>query len=157
MEESAIAVISPYNGQVSLLRSLLIQRPGIQIGSIDGFQGREAEVIIISLVRSNENRQVGFLKDERRLNGQSCRFSFVDRLTYGDDSGDDACTSTIMHHRRFWHCERRQFIPKIMDEAPRGPRRSSLRLASRSLYSQNCNSRHRFPLLLERSKNTVCE
>ncbi|GAA97082.1 hypothetical protein E5Q_03757 [Mixia osmundae IAM 14324] len=63
-----IAVISPYNAQVSLLRSLLVHLPDISVGSIDSWQGREAECIIISLVRSNDQREVGFLKESRRLN-----------------------------------------------------------------------------------------
>ncbi|KAI5479920.1 DNA helicase [Pseudohyphozyma bogoriensis] len=66
---SAIAIISPYNAQVQLLGSLIHPTyPEIEIGSIDGFQGREQEVVIISLVRSNEEGEVGFLKDDRRLN-----------------------------------------------------------------------------------------
>ncbi|ABN67685.2 predicted protein [Scheffersomyces stipitis CBS 6054] len=64
-----IGVISPYNAQVSVLKKI-IQKGGsrIEISTVDGFQGREKEVIIISLVRSNDNREIGFLKDKRRLN-----------------------------------------------------------------------------------------
>ena len=52
---SQIAVISPYQAQVTLLTSLLRPKygPAIEIGTVDGMQGREKEAIIISLVRSN--------------------------------------------------------------------------------------------------------
>jgi len=62
----AIAIITPYSAQVQLLRDLL---PGeIEIDSVDGFQGREQEAVIISLVRSNREGQVGFLAETRRMN-----------------------------------------------------------------------------------------
>lgn len=58
---SQIAVISPYQAQVTLLTSLLRPKYGlaIEIGTVDGMQGREKEAIIISLVRSND--QVGLV------------------------------------------------------------------------------------------------
>lgn len=65
-----IAVISPYSAQVRLLRERL--KPyldqGLEIGSIDGFQGRENEAVLISLVRSNGDGEIGFLADTRRMN-----------------------------------------------------------------------------------------
>ncbi|KAF2239287.1 DNA helicase [Viridothelium virens] len=64
-----IAVITPYNGQLSILsRSLKEAYPGIELGSVDGFQGREKEAVIVSLVRSNPEHEVGFLGEKRRLN-----------------------------------------------------------------------------------------
>ncbi len=62
-----IAVISPYSAQVKLLRDR-IKRPEIEIDSVDGFQGREKEAVIVSLVRSNLEGEVGFLADTRRMN-----------------------------------------------------------------------------------------
>lgn len=65
-----ISVISPYSAQVRLLRERLKSwlEQGLEIGSIDGFQGRENEVVIISLVRSNGDGEIGFLADTRRMN-----------------------------------------------------------------------------------------
>ena len=70
-----IAVITPYNAQLGLLSHDLKDRyHGIELGSVDGFQGREKEAVIVSLVRSNAKRDVGFLGEKRRLNG---KFSFT--------------------------------------------------------------------------------
>ncbi|KAL1297249.1 hypothetical protein AAFC00_004808 [Neodothiora populina] len=64
-----IAVVTPYNGQLAILSQLLKERfKGIELGSIDGFQGREKEAVIVTLVRSNAQREVGFLSEKRRLN-----------------------------------------------------------------------------------------
>jgi ATP-dependent RNA/DNA helicase IGHMBP2 len=63
----AIAVIAPYAAQVRLLREKL-PIPGVEIDSIDGFQGREKEAVVLSLVRSNVEGDVGFLADVRRMN-----------------------------------------------------------------------------------------
>lgn len=65
---SAIAVITPYNAQVQLLRTLLAGEPEVEIGTVDGLQGREKEAVVVSLVRSNEDGEVGFLAELRRLN-----------------------------------------------------------------------------------------
>lgn len=62
-----IAVITPYAAQVRLLRDLLAGT-GIEIDSVDGFQGREKEVVLVSLVRSNPEGEIGFLGDVRRTN-----------------------------------------------------------------------------------------
>ncbi|XP_064096292.1 DNA-binding protein SMUBP-2-like [Macrobrachium nipponense] len=67
--ETDIAVITPYNLQVELIRSLLRNHhPQVEVRSVDGFQGREKEAVVISLVRSNEEGKVGFLSENRRLN-----------------------------------------------------------------------------------------
>lgn len=73
VSSNMIAVISPYSAQVRLLREMLHAAEdgdlsGIEIDSVDGFQGREKEAVIISLVRSNREGEVGFLSDARRMN-----------------------------------------------------------------------------------------
>jgi ATP-dependent RNA/DNA helicase IGHMBP2 len=60
-------VIAPYSAQVKLLRDLL-PVPGLEIDSVDGFQGREKEAVVYSMVRSNPEGEVGFLADVRRTN-----------------------------------------------------------------------------------------
>ncbi len=64
---AAIAVIALYSAQVTLLRDKL-PIPGLEIDSVDGFQGREKEAVVLSLVRSNAEGEVGFLADVRRTN-----------------------------------------------------------------------------------------
>ena len=64
VEESDIGIISPYADQVKLIQ----ENTPVEVKTVDGFQGREKEIIIISTVRSNEYGNIGFLKDLRRLN-----------------------------------------------------------------------------------------
>jgi superfamily I DNA and/or RNA helicase len=65
-----LAVIAAYAAQVRLLRELLADErdAGVEIGTVDGFQGREKEVIVVDLVRSNDLGEIGFLSDVRRMN-----------------------------------------------------------------------------------------
>lgn len=74
-ENIDFGLISPYKAQVYYLRSLLkkdkffkVFRKQITVNTVDGFQGQERDVIIISMVRSNDEGQIGFLKDLRRMN-----------------------------------------------------------------------------------------
>ena len=62
-----IAVIAPYAAQVRLLRDLFTGI-GPEVDTVDGFQGREKEAVVISLVRSNPQNEIGFLADRRRMN-----------------------------------------------------------------------------------------
>lgn len=66
LQNQNIAVISPYSGQVAKLKESSLQVA--RISTIDSFQGQEFETIIISLVRSNDKQEIGFLKDYRRMN-----------------------------------------------------------------------------------------
>jgi ATP-dependent RNA/DNA helicase IGHMBP2 len=67
MSPRDIAVIAPYAAQVRLLRERLII-DGLEIDTVDGFQGREKEAVVISLVRANATGEIGFLNDTRRMN-----------------------------------------------------------------------------------------
>ncbi|MEE1151286.1 MAG: ATP-binding protein, partial [Methanobrevibacter sp.] len=64
VNESDIGIISPYADQVKIIQA----NTEIEVKTVDGFQGREKEIIIISTVRSNDNGNIGFLSDLRRLN-----------------------------------------------------------------------------------------
>lgn len=64
---SQIAVIAPYEAQVRLLRELLPHEE-LEIDTVDAFQGREKEAVLVSLVRSNPDGELGFLADVRRMN-----------------------------------------------------------------------------------------
>ncbi len=65
---SQIGLITPYRAQVRKLRELLADVEGLEIDSVDGFQGREKEAIVVSFVRSNPEGEIGFLGDVRRTN-----------------------------------------------------------------------------------------
>jgi superfamily I DNA and/or RNA helicase len=80
VKDTGIAVISPYSKQVQLIRTELahffsttlpkgknLKMGNVRVGTVDSFQGQEKEVIIISSVRSNPLRELGFLRDSRRL------------------------------------------------------------------------------------------
>jgi len=74
-ERLNVGIISPYRAQVQLLRQMLKKntflkplRRTISINTVDGFQGQERDIIVISLVRSNDEGNIGFLRDLRRMN-----------------------------------------------------------------------------------------
>lgn len=71
VQASDIGIITPYNAQVVLLKMMKSNEDKLkdmEISTVDGFQGREKEAIIISMVRSNSKKEVGFLSDQRRMN-----------------------------------------------------------------------------------------
>ena len=74
-ERIDVGIISPYRAQVQYLRQLIKQDPYfkpfrslISVNTVDGFQGQERDIILISLVRANDEGQIGFLRDLRRMN-----------------------------------------------------------------------------------------
>lgn len=83
------AFISPYSGQVTAAKAVLPKQ--LRISTIDSFQGQEKENVILSLVRSNDDGDIGFLKDYRRMNVAITRakeklFVIGDSATIGADS-----------------------------------------------------------------------
>ena len=86
-----LAIIAAYSAQARRLRELLKaeRAAGVEIGTVDGFQGREKEAVIVDLVRSNEHGEIGFLSNTRRMNvalSRAKRFLLVvaDSATLGD-------------------------------------------------------------------------
>jgi ATP-dependent RNA/DNA helicase IGHMBP2 len=89
LQPQEIAVIAPYAAQVRLIRNRL-QLPAVEVDTVDGFQGREKEAVVLSLVRSNDRGEVGFLRDTRRTNVALTRARRHLRIV-----GDSA---TLAHH-----------------------------------------------------------
>ena len=92
------AFISPYSGQVAAAKEIL--PAGMRISTVDSFQGQEKETIIVSLVRSNEDGDIGFLKDYRRMNVAITRakeqlFVIGDSATIGADAFYNAFLSYV--------------------------------------------------------------
>jgi superfamily I DNA and/or RNA helicase len=97
----AIGVISPYAAQVAALRERLAAEVGggLEVATADGFQGREREAIVISLVRSNGEGEIGFLADHRRANvalTRARRGLFV--IGDGATLGGDAFYAALIEH-----------------------------------------------------------
>ncbi len=111
LEPEKTAFISPYSGQVTAAKEML--PAGMRISTIDSFQGQEKEIIIVSLVRSNEDGDIGFLKDYRRMNVAMTRakeqlFVIGDSATIGGDSFYNAFLSyveKIGEYRTVWEFE----------------------------------------------------
>ena len=111
LDEMHTAFISPYSGQVMSAKEQLPN--GIRISTIDSFQGQEKENVIVSLVRSNDDGDIGFLKDYRRMNVAMTRakeqlFVIGDSATIGADAFYGAFLSYVEEHatyRTVWEFE----------------------------------------------------
>ncbi|XP_063685644.1 DNA-binding protein SMUBP-2-like [Bolinopsis microptera] len=69
VKEADMAVITPYNLQIEFIRAEMMGRfKEVEVCSVDGFQGREKEAIVITMVRSNDTGEIGFLSESRRMN-----------------------------------------------------------------------------------------
>ena len=90
-DRSSVGVISPYRGQIDILSELFNDEKMVTVNTIDSFQGQERDVIYLSLVRSNDRSEIGFLKDYRRMNVAMTRARMKlvvigDSATLGNDS-----------------------------------------------------------------------
>jgi ATP-dependent RNA/DNA helicase IGHMBP2 len=111
LNSNQTAFISPYAGQVAAAKEVL--PPGMRISTVDSFQGQEKENIIVSLVRSNDEGEIGFLKDYRRMNVAITRakeqlFVIGDSATIGPDVFYNAFLTYIEQHgeyRTVWEME----------------------------------------------------
>ena len=104
---ASIGIITPYNAQVALLKEMRPDRLSghLEISSVDGFQGREKEAIVICMVRSNDKREVGFLADQRRMNvavtrarRQCCIVCDTETVAAGKDSFLGRLVKHFMDH-----------------------------------------------------------
>lgn len=103
-ERLDVGIISPYRAQVQYLRRLLMKREFfkpfrrcVSVNTVDGFQGQERDIILISLVRANDRGDIGFLRDLRRMNVAITR-ARMKLIILGD-------VSTMTRHpfyRRLW-------------------------------------------------------
>ena len=104
LDISSTAFISPYAGQVAAAKELLPKQ--MRISTIDSFQGQEKETIIISLVRSNDDGDIGFLRDYRRMNVALTRakeqlFVIGDSATIGADAFYNSFLSYVEKHGNY--------------------------------------------------------
>lgn len=111
LNPSKTAFISPYSGQVAAAKEALPAE--MRISTIDSFQGQEQESVIVSLVRANDEGDIGFLKDYRRMNVAITRakeqlFIIGDSATIGGDAFYNALLTYIERHgsyRTVWEFE----------------------------------------------------
>lgn len=96
--DHSVGIIAPYKAQIEILRDLVLKSPAfdavrdqVSVNTVDAFQGQERDVIYISLTRSNEKNEIGFLKEYRRMNVAMTRAKtqlviIGDSATLGKDS-----------------------------------------------------------------------
>ncbi|QRV99155.1 RNA-dependent RNA polymerase [Ceratobasidium sp. AG-Ba] len=103
----SVTILSPYSRQVRLLRARLQANPSLAANTnaftIDGFQGREAEIIVFTTVRSNASGDIGFLEDERRLNVALTRAQ-LGRIIVGNET--TLCAGSEVWDRAVKDCTR---------------------------------------------------
>lgn len=110
LKSASVGVISPYRAQTELLKRKLREHINVTVNTVDAFQGQERDVIYISLVRSNDRQEIGFLKDYRRMNVAMTRARkklvvIGDSSTFGADHFYNrlmSYTEKSAHYRTAW-------------------------------------------------------
>ncbi|XP_066999150.2 DNA-binding protein SMUBP-2 [Anabrus simplex] len=99
VSENLISVITPYSLQVACIKSKLISYPAVEVRTVDGFQGREKEAVLLSLVRSNARGDLGFVSDRRRLNVAVSRARrFLGVVADSNTVGRDKTIASLLDH-----------------------------------------------------------
>lgn len=139
-DSNSIAVITPYSKQVQLIRNELSSRRvqnttnnnnprRVTVGTVDSFQGRETDIVIFSAVRSNTVKEIGFLRDARRLNVAITRARRGLILI-----GDEGVLKTCCHWAALLEsCERRGVVmdaERLLLVPERGQQRQLLQVPS---------------------------
>ncbi|CAF0979126.1 unnamed protein product [Didymodactylos carnosus] len=159
VELTQLGIISPYNLQVDLLRKkLLTQYPALEIRSVDGFQGREKEIIIISMVRSN--------KQGRGLTRTVSRDPFIKRLIdYIQINGDVRSAHEYIHDENFSDestlTKTMQKVSLKSNQSKTASKSNKIRQqpSSHSKFKENMNSvqNDRFVLIISNDDKTELE
>jgi len=104
--DKSVGIIAPYKAQIELLRDLVMKNPAfdavrenIVVNTVDAFQGQERDVIYIGLTRSNEQNEIGFLKEYRRMNVAMTRAK-TQLVIIGDSAtlGRDAFYNSVIDY-----------------------------------------------------------
>jgi len=119
ISQDDICVITPYWAQIMLIRSLLYEGAGykeVEVRTVDGFQGREKQLVIISMVRSNNDKDLGFLTETRRINvsvtrAQRCCIIVGNASTMEEDAGLSSLINYCKENDSF--CTVKQFYHTI--------------------------------------------
>jgi ATP-dependent RNA/DNA helicase IGHMBP2 len=103
IDPSNIGIIAPYKEQVFCIREKLpTELANMEVATVDSFQGREKDIIIVSLTRSNDESEIGFLKDYRRMNVSLTRAKKI-LIVIGDSvtlSGDDFYNRFLIYSKK---------------------------------------------------------
>lgn len=115
-EPGAVGIVSPYKAQVKLIRTLLNEALGeerakklVDVNTIDGFQGREKDLVIFSAVRAREHKKIGFVADERRINvGLTRARASMLVIGHAGALSQDEHWANLIHH-----CKQRGYLYRL--------------------------------------------